>query len=104
MYETQNECEYGDAHRQTVNSDRGSKFLNDEGRSHGTDAPRKVEKADAGGHIFGRKLRGAEVGGGIGEAIAEAIQGDADCRKRPRVKAKESHAQAEEEKTKAQHF
>jgi len=87
-----------------VNTDGRSGLLHDEGGGNGAKPPRKIEKADASGNIFGRKLRGPQVGGGIGESVTKAIESDGDRGKRPRADAEKGHSQTEKDETKSQHL
>ena len=104
MDDAKNKRERGNAHRYTVNPDGRGETLHDERRCNGTNAPRKIEKADAGGNIFRGKLRGAQVGGGIGEPVTKAIERDGHRRKSPRADAKRGHSQAEKDEAKSQNL
>src|SRR5579862_2876094 len=66
----------GDGERDAANADEREKAADDEGARDGADGPGKIEEADGGSDVARRQLCAEKIGGGIDEAVAEAVGED----------------------------
>ncbi len=66
-----------------------------------TNAPGKIEKGDGCGSVFRGQLRGAQVYGRIGKAVAESIDADHEDRNGPRTESEKREPHREGDKSRS---